>query len=79
MTDHLLEHNAARMADAVRKADDVIWLVERGEEPHRAARRVGTSLAQVRKTLERYDRLSDWMVISRALPLSVHPSRKARP
>lgn len=63
--------NAAREQRALDKAEDVLWLVQRGEDPDRAVKRVGTSLDATEKALKRQGRIDDWHYILGARPLSV--------
>jgi hypothetical protein len=68
--------NLNREEQAIQRADDVLWLVERGEEPSRAAARCGTTLGAVSKTLTRLHRHADWTLIANARPLPIHSTRK---
>lgn len=68
--------NEERLAEVLRRAEDVLWLVTvGGEEPSRACLRVGTTLAAVEKTLVRHGRRDDWHTIAAARPASLHTMR----
>lgn len=71
--------NAQRLAEALHRAEDVLWLVtEGGEEPERACQRVGTTMGATEKTLVRHGRRDDWHTISAARPRSLHTMRSLR-
>lgn len=64
--------NAAKEAEALYRAEDVLWLVRRGEYAERAAARCDVTLEAVAKTLRKYRRHDDWETIAaaRLVPLN---------
>lgn len=65
---------------AIYRCDEVLFLVKCGEDPARAARRVGVGLSAIEKNLLQHGRLDDLEVIRAAMPLPLHcrPTRKAQ-